>query len=98
MCRPGWRGLLLNDSASEAFPDGLPLDVAAIEHQVGAPGRCKLGIGTMPPDQQVGGSPDVEVGDHGLSETSYGLPGRLFRAACELPPYNCDLIEDRCRM
>ena len=64
MRRPGrWR-LQLDDSPSDPFPDGLPFEVAAFEHQVGAPGRCKLGIVTMLPDQQVGGSPDVEVGDH----------------------------------
>jgi hypothetical protein len=33
-------------------------------HQVGAPGRCKLSIVTMLLDQQVGGSPNVEIGDH----------------------------------
>jgi hypothetical protein len=36
-------------------------------HQVGAPGRSKLGIVAMLPDQQIRGSPDVEVGDHRYS-------------------------------
>ena len=61
---PGrWR-LELDDRPPDPFPDHLPIEVAAIEHQVGAPGRCKLGIVTMLPDQQVDGSPDVEVGDY----------------------------------
>ena len=76
MCRAGRRGLQLDDRASDPFPDGLPFEIAAIEHQIGAPGRCKLGIVTMLPDQQVGGSPDVEVEDH-----RYGRMRRLARSA-----------------
>jgi hypothetical protein len=64
MCRPGRRGLQLDDSPPDPLPNGLAFEVAAFEHQIGAPGRSKLGIVTMLPDQQVGGSPDVEVGDH----------------------------------
>jgi hypothetical protein len=64
MCRAGRRGLQLDDGPSDPFPDGLPFEIAAIEHQIGALGRRKLGLVTMLPDQQVGGSPDVEVGDH----------------------------------
>jgi hypothetical protein len=68
MCRSGRRRLQLDDSPSDPLPDGLAFEVAAIElgpkvqtaahraamHQVGALGRCKLGIVTMLPDQQVG--------------------------------------------
>ena len=64
MCRAGRRGLQLDDSPADPLPKGLPFEVAALKHQVGSPGRSKLGIVTMLPDQQVGGSPDVEVGDH----------------------------------
>jgi hypothetical protein len=64
MSRPGRRGLQLDDSPPDPLPNGSPFEVAAFKHQVGAPGRSKLGIVTMLPDQQVGGSPDIEVGDH----------------------------------
>jgi hypothetical protein len=64
MSRPGRRGLQLDDSPPDPLPNGLAFEVAARKHQVGAPGRSKLGIVTMLPDQHVGGSPDVEVGDH----------------------------------
>jgi len=64
MGRPGRRGLKLDDSPSDSLPDGLPFEVAALRHQAGAPGRSKLGIVTMPPNQQVGRSPDVEIGVH----------------------------------
>jgi hypothetical protein len=64
MCRPGRRGLQLDDSPPDPLPNGLPFEVAAFKHQVGAPGRCKLGIVTMLPDQQGCGPPNVEVGDH----------------------------------
>jgi hypothetical protein len=61
MRRAGRWGLQLGDSPSDPFPDGLPFEIAAIElgpevqtaahraamHQVGAPGRCKLGLITM---------------------------------------------------
>jgi hypothetical protein len=64
MCRACRRGVRLDDSLSDPFPDGLAFEIASFEHQIGAPGRSKLGIVAMLPDQQVGGSPDVEVGDH----------------------------------
>ena len=59
MCRAGQRGLQLDDSPPDPLPNGLPFEVAALRHQVGAPGRSKLGIVTILPDQQVGGSPDA---------------------------------------
>jgi hypothetical protein len=50
--------------ASNSEPDDLPLAVAAFEHLVGTAGRDYLGVHTMFEDQQIGGSPDVAIGDH----------------------------------
>jgi hypothetical protein len=61
MSRAGRRRLQLDDGPSDSFPYGLPLEIAAFEHHVGALDRCKLSIVTMLPDQKVGGPPDVEV-------------------------------------
>jgi hypothetical protein len=61
VCRPGRRGLQLDDSPPDPFPDGLPFEIAAVEHQVGVSSRFKFCVGTVPPYEQVGGSPDVEV-------------------------------------
>jgi hypothetical protein len=45
-------------------PYDAPLIIAAVEHQVSALCRFKLGVGTVLPDQQIGSAPDLEVGDH----------------------------------
>jgi hypothetical protein len=76
MWRPGWRRLQLDDCPSDPFPDSLPVDIGAFEHQISASGGFQFGIGTMPVRQQVGGSPDVKFRDHGVSMTNYGVPGR----------------------
>jgi hypothetical protein len=44
----------------KAFPQSLK--VAAVEHQVGAFGRLKFGFG--PVVAEIGGAPDIKVGDH----------------------------------
>jgi hypothetical protein len=52
--------LQLYDRPSDPFPDQLTVEITAFEHQIGASASSKLGVVTMLPDQQVGGSPDVE--------------------------------------
>jgi hypothetical protein len=41
----------------------LPLAVAAFEHFISAPGCHYLSVGSMFADQQVGGSPDISIGE-----------------------------------
>jgi hypothetical protein len=83
MSRPGRRGLQLDDSPPDPLPKGLPFEVAAFKHQIGAPGRCKLGVGTVLLDQEICGSPDVEVGDHrcekGVKACPVGCPPDAIR-------------------
>ena len=93
MSRSGrWR-LQLDDRPPDPLPDGLPFEVAAFEHQIGTPGRCKLGIVTMLPDEQVGRSPDVEVGDQHPGRTTVCRPLRgqsnLTRQPCLIPIVPC---------
>ena len=38
--------------------------LAAFEHLIGSPGRHYFSLDLMFADQQVGGSPDVTIGDH----------------------------------
>src|ERR1700693_1829802 len=64
MCRPARRSLQLDDRPSDPLPDGLPIEIAAFEHQIRSPRGLNLCIGTMLPNEQVRGSPDVEVRNH----------------------------------
>src|SRR5947207_6041636 len=61
---PYGHGLQLDDHSPNAKPDRLPVAIAAFEHFIGSPGRHDLSFGTMFADQQIGGSPDVAIGDH----------------------------------
>jgi hypothetical protein len=38
--------------------------IAAFEHLIGSPGCHDLSLAFIFADQQIGGSPDVSVGDH----------------------------------
>jgi hypothetical protein len=69
MCRSAWGSLQLDDCPSDPFPDGLAVEVASFEHEVGQPRRLNFGIGSVAPNEHVVGSPNVEVGDgcHGNS-------------------------------
>ena len=59
------RRLQLSDRPSYPHPHELPIAVAALQHEIGSlPRSLNLGVGTVPPDQQIGGSPYVEFGDH----------------------------------
>jgi hypothetical protein len=63
--------VLFDDRLPDPFPNDLPFQIATVElgpkvqsaaheggtHQVGAPGRSKLGIVTMLLDQELDGSP-----------------------------------------
>jgi len=51
----------------------LAVVIAAFEHLIGSPGCHYLGFDTMSPDQQIGGSPDVAIGDHSDSIRSAAL-------------------------
>jgi hypothetical protein len=51
-------------------PEELSLAVAAFKHLIGPPGRDDLSLGTMFADQQVGGSPNVAIGNHSGSSRS----------------------------
>jgi hypothetical protein len=48
----------------------LSVAVAAFKHLIGSPGCNDLGVGFMFADQQIGGTPDVAVGDHSGSSRS----------------------------
>jgi hypothetical protein len=52
----------------------LPFVVAALKHLICPPGGDDLGIGTVFADQQIGGSPDVAVGDHIIPLGSVLIP------------------------
>jgi hypothetical protein len=65
MRQPGRRGLQRDNRSPNPFPRGLPLDVAALKHQISASGGFKLGIGTMLPNEQVRCSPNVDFRDRG---------------------------------
>jgi hypothetical protein len=52
-------------------PDQLPFSVAAFEHQIGEPGRLKLGIGAVLTDQQVCSTPNLKVGDHRAAPSAW---------------------------
>jgi hypothetical protein len=60
---PHGHGLEFDDRPPDAQPDNLPVVIAAFEHLIGSPGRHYLGVGTMFADQQIGGSPDIAIGD-----------------------------------
>ncbi len=38
--------------------------VTALKHEIGSACRLNFGVGTVPPDSQIGGAPDVEIGNH----------------------------------
>jgi hypothetical protein len=42
------------------------LVVASVEHQVLQPGGFDIGVGAMLSNQQVGGSPNFQIGDYTL--------------------------------
>jgi len=54
----------LDDRSPNAKPDKLPVAITAFEHFIGSPSCHDFSVGFMFSDQQVGGSPDVAVGDH----------------------------------
>jgi len=56
--------LQLDYRAPDPLPDEPPVTVASIEHFLGAPRRGDLGIIAMFPDQQIGGSPYIGIGNY----------------------------------
>jgi hypothetical protein len=70
---PHGRGLQLNDCPLNPKPDKLPVAITAFEYLIGSPGCHDLSLGFMFSDQQVGGSPDVAIGDHSASSRSAAL-------------------------
>jgi hypothetical protein len=67
---PHGHGLQLDDRPPDAKPDKLPVAIGAFEHLIGSPGCHYLRVGTMFADQQIGGTPDVAIGDHSASSRS----------------------------
>jgi len=65
--------LQLDDRPPDTQPDKLPITIAAFEHLIGSPCRDYLGIGPVLADQQIGGSPDIAIGDHSDSSRSAAL-------------------------
>jgi hypothetical protein len=63
MCRPGRRGLQLDDGPPDPPPKGLSFETAPFEHEVGSPRGFDLCLASMLADQQVRGSPYVEIGE-----------------------------------
>jgi hypothetical protein len=53
-------------------PHKLPVAVPPFEHQVGTLSGDNLGFLAVPPDHQIGRTPNVEVGDH-ASEGYYAF-------------------------
>lgn len=68
--------LQLDDRAPDSLPDELPVMVALIEHFLGTSRRSDLGIVAMFPDQQIGGSPYIGIGNY------RGLRSLLRRSPC----------------
>jgi hypothetical protein len=56
--------LQLGYRAPDPLPDELPVTVALIEHFLGAPRRGDLGVIAMFPDQQIGRSPYISIGNY----------------------------------
>ena len=54
----------LGDCPPDPKPDQLPVVVATFAHLISTLRRHNLSVGSMFADQQIGGTPDVAVGDH----------------------------------
>jgi hypothetical protein len=80
---PARNGLHLDDCPPDAKPDDLPLMIAAFQHLVSPPSGHDLGLGSVFADQQIDGSPDVEIGDQFLPIplTDFPPPRRPSSAA-----------------
>lgn len=61
MARAARRGLQFCYRSPDPHPHELPVTIAAVEHQIGMPGRFDLGVGTVLPDRQVRGPPDIKI-------------------------------------
>jgi hypothetical protein len=64
MRRPCRHGLKLGNRSPDPQPDPLPIVVVAVEHLIGALCRDNLRFIAVLTDQQIGGLPDDEFGDH----------------------------------
>ncbi len=64
MCRPARGSLQLDARPSDPFPERLPVEIAAFEHQIGALCGFQFGISAMLPNEQIRNPPSVEVRDH----------------------------------
>jgi hypothetical protein len=71
---PHSRGLQPNNRPFDPKPHELSVAVAAFKHLIGSPGCNDLGVGFMFADQQIGGTPDVAIGDHSGSSRSADFP------------------------
>jgi hypothetical protein len=76
---PRSRGLQFDHSPPDPKPDELPVVLATLDHLIGSPSREYLSIDPMFAGQQIGGSPDVAIGDHSAfrSAASLTCPSRL---------------------
>jgi hypothetical protein len=64
MHRPPRCGKQLDDRALNSQPDKLSVGLAENEHFVGSSCRSPPGSVALFPDQQVGGTPCIDIGDY----------------------------------
>jgi hypothetical protein len=81
------RGQQLGDCPPDAKPDQLPVVVTTFAHFISPPGCHYLSVGSMFADQQIGGTPDVAVGDHSGFIPLDGAASGPFGAAPGKFPY-----------
>ena len=73
------------------MPDEMPVAITAFEHLIGSPSCRDFSFGFMFSDQQIGGSPDVTIGDHSgcplgsIIRTQNTTPGELQAATIGSP-------------